>query len=315
MPNIALLNYCNLKCPYCFANTFIEDKDKQLITIEQLDKILNFIIQTPIDRIGLIGGEPTLHPQFKEILLHTISFCESHQTQYMPVVFTNGIELEKYSKFFKKAHALINLNEPEIVGQEKWEKINNSLQKLDMLGAMEKNITFGINLYPNIKNYYYIFDIAKKYGKKFIRCSYTAPACQFITTNKEEYYSQGKTLFLNFLEEAAKNNILIHMDCNKIPLCYFDNKEQEFILKNCDNYTSWCKPVLDITPDFKAVSCFGTYNLIDLNKFNNLNEVERYANIKYMDPKRLKNQTGKCLNCPKAENLTCQGGCLSFVQN
>jgi len=39
MANIAVLNYCNLKCPYCFANEFIEE-NKQFITDEQLDDIL-----------------------------------------------------------------------------------------------------------------------------------------------------------------------------------------------------------------------------------------------------------------------------------
>ena len=63
--NIAITNYCNLKCPYCFANKFIES-EKQSITEDQLDKILDFLFYSNLNKykhkIGIIGGEPTLHP-------------------------------------------------------------------------------------------------------------------------------------------------------------------------------------------------------------------------------------------------------------
>lgn len=66
MPNIILTEYCNLKCPYCFASTMIEEaKDYKNITMEQLDNILNWLYPTAIEGefgIGLIGGEPLLHP-------------------------------------------------------------------------------------------------------------------------------------------------------------------------------------------------------------------------------------------------------------
>jgi uncharacterized radical SAM superfamily Fe-S cluster-containing enzyme len=34
MANIALNNYCNLKCPYCFAGTMIDTNNNKNITIE-----------------------------------------------------------------------------------------------------------------------------------------------------------------------------------------------------------------------------------------------------------------------------------------
>jgi hypothetical protein len=43
-------------------------------------------------------------------------------------------------------------------------------------------------------------------------------------------------------------------------------------------YQSICQPVIDITADFKASSCFGSYEdtLIDCSLFDNLTEIERY---------------------------------------
>ena len=35
MPNIIITNYCNLSCPYCFANDIIQTK-KHNITLDEL---------------------------------------------------------------------------------------------------------------------------------------------------------------------------------------------------------------------------------------------------------------------------------------
>lgn len=316
MPNIALLNYCNLSCPYCFANEFIEE-NKQIITLEQLNKILNFIqksfINNKKERIGLIGGEPTLHPQFKEILLTCCTFCEENNLQ-QPLIFTNGIELAPYIKFLDKSKALINLNEPDIVGTIKWNKIENNLNTLNELNLLQKKITIGINIYPDIQNFSYIFEIAKKYNLSSIRSSIVAPTCHYLHQNKDDYYNLMKEIFLKFIQQGIKDNIKIHLDCNKIPLCYFTKEEKQIVLQACDNFTNYCQPVVDITPDFKATSCFGTYNLIDLNEFDNLEEVHRYFLFHDIYDKTIKNGTGKCKDCKKFNNFSCQGGCLAFAK-
>ena len=70
MPNIAVTNFCNLSCPYCFANEFIAESDKQYLTQEQLITILNFLTTSSrsLGKIGIIGGEPTLHPNIKNLI-------------------------------------------------------------------------------------------------------------------------------------------------------------------------------------------------------------------------------------------------------
>ena len=313
MPNIALLNYCNLNCPYCFANKFIEE-EKQLLSIEQLDNILNFLSQeiTSIQKIGLIGGEPTLHPQFEQILIKIINFCNMYNIK-KPIVFSNGILIKKYAKFFANdATLLLNLNSPNVIGEENWDKILDGIDFLGILGALKYNTTFGFNIYPTMKDYEYIFKLAKKYNQPKIRCSYVAPANNFLTKNKEEYYINGKKIFLDICDMALQYNIQLKLDCNRIPLCYFNDIEQKKINNICTNNITWCNPIIDITPDFKATCCFGTYNTVDLTDFNNIEEVKRYFLFNETYPRIKQNNLERCKSCKKFSNYICSGGCLGF---
>ena len=316
MPNIAITNYCNLRCPYCFADNFIQT-EKNNITLEELHNIFNFLKkeQQKTYRIGVIGGEPTIHPDFAQILKEIIKFS-SEQKLHRPTVFSNGILLSKYSFFFgNEASVLLNLNPPEVIGKDKWHSIENTLKNLEYSQAFaNNNVNFGINLYLDIPNWQYIFDLSKNYNQDQIRCSIVAPTCQFKDMPKTEYYTANKELFLNFLSDANKNNITVRMDCNRIPLCYFSEKEKEFILKQTKNYTSYCNSVVDISHDMKAVCCFGIDIPVDVNQFQNLSHLERYFQLKQMASLIEHNKIDKCKNCPKIDLLECYGGCLSFAK-
>lgn len=67
MPNLMLTNWCNYKCPYCFGMDFMAPQmAKKNMSQETFSHILSWLSQTPdIDSIHLMGGEPTLHPDFE----------------------------------------------------------------------------------------------------------------------------------------------------------------------------------------------------------------------------------------------------------
>ena len=133
MPNIILTEYCNLQCSYCFASKMIEEKtdDTKNISLEQLDIILKWLLPsaTSLERIGLIGGEPTLHPQFKEILGKINSFNEFTNTP--SIVFTNGINLSEFLPVIgPNMSILINVN--KLTGKP-LNKLNSVLDEINYL--------------------------------------------------------------------------------------------------------------------------------------------------------------------------------------
>ncbi len=73
---------CNLECPACFIKAH---RDGEHVPFEAIKKIANFMAQQGLVEVRLTGGEPTLHPQFLEIL---------HMFQSLGIyvsVATNGV--------------------------------------------------------------------------------------------------------------------------------------------------------------------------------------------------------------------------------
>lgn len=315
MPNIILTEYCNLQCPYCFADPMIEEAKQEKnknITLDQLDKIFNWLLPSAISkdfRVGLIGGEPTLHPQFSDILTKTNAFCSN--TKSSAIVFTNGILLKQFIPLFgQNMAALINVNRLK-------ENLNNQLiESLDETNKLnwfkERKITLGCNLYLYENDYSFFWNIVDRYKDiQIVRMSVTAPIEKIYKENKELYYNQMKETFLDFLNEAKKRNIEISFDCNQIPLCFFTEEEQKFILSMGYKKNNFCDPVIDITPNFKATCCFGVYNPVDCSRFKDLENLTKYFQTSIV-LKTLHNNNSLCKDCEQLELMQCQGGCLSF---
>ena len=66
--NLMVNNYCNLHCPYRFAQEEMHSKKVMNITIENYKIFLDFLKKNDMDSVRLIGGEPTLHPDLDKLI-------------------------------------------------------------------------------------------------------------------------------------------------------------------------------------------------------------------------------------------------------
>ena len=322
MANIILTSYCNLHCPYCFASKMIKTEDIKNIPLEQFKKTLNWIGEDD-DEIGLIGGEPTLHPQFKEILNIIEEYSQRRKTPHGFTLFTNGIYLDKYIYDLpQNMGILINVNQPEAMTTEQYSKMIKNISTLSRMGwtvnnpPYQKRVTIGCNICQEITDYNFLWNIVKTFNIKEIRVSVVAPTKKEQLADKEGYYNLMKPIFLDFVKKAIENGVILHPDCNQIPGCYFTKEEIDMINKvyppdEREHYRC-CRPVIDISIDFSATSCFGCYERINCKNFKNLNELYRYIVYKVMAVRIACNGTGKCATCEKFNFLQCQGGCLAF---
>ena len=325
MPNIIITNNCNLSCPYCFASS-ITSQQIQNIDINQFEDILQWCLNNNYNEahIGLIGGEPTLHPQFKEILLKLQEYHNDPNLHLSSILFTNGLNLLPFLDYIPdNMSILINVNDLDSNNQNKLLKTLDTLyekqwlqdQHIVKLFALQPKVVLGCNLYKDKTDYSFFWKIIDKYPEinKALRLSIVAPTTEYDKNHKEEYYSTMLPIFIKFIEESKKRYFKIFNDCNQIPICYLENnKELLNNLQECFiNKPHICAPVIDINQDFQATSCFGISDFIDCNHFKNINELSEYFKYKCIAKKMLE-KNDKCQNCEKFKFLKCQGGCFAF---
>ncbi len=76
---------CNLKCKWCYAQEYIHDGST--MNYQLATELISLISTLGIRKVYLIGGEPTIHPDFFRILDLT------NQQELETVVVTNGVLL------------------------------------------------------------------------------------------------------------------------------------------------------------------------------------------------------------------------------
>ena len=327
MTNIILTQKCNLKCTYCFANEFV-NKETSEISFENFITAFNFIISSKKDQIGLIGGEPTLHPYFKEILEYILKIRKTNKFKNRIILYTNGIMVEPYINLLKELNSwvLVNCNAPEIIGKPNYDKLTDNIIKLHK--ALKYHSNLGINLFNKEMNTDFIFDLLKITKSKYLRISLTVPNCS-VNFEPISYYKDNKEFIISFIKKCFENNILPSFDCNSIPQCIFSNKEKDFLfdfkkyykkslftIKPPFNLISYpkCFPVIDIFPDLTAVRCFGTskYMRIPIKDFDSSLHIKKYFQAEIDRYADLLPASKQCQDCIRKKSLECTGGCLVY---
>lgn len=331
MANIMINKVCNLNCSYCFANEFVNKIDsdvnlrnKNNISIENFKKAIEFVLTEKGERIGIIGGEPTLHPQFKELMEILINDDRVKSVN----LFTNGVFLDKYFDILSspKFSMLINLNSPKEIGEKAYEKTLRNLDVLIKERYMGNRIGLGINMHKEDFDYKYMIKALKRYNFKSVRTSIVVPNIDDErNSDPVEYFKRMKPHVFKFFRELEFNGIMPTYDCNLMPACVTTQEEKEWLRsfyrfeKSAKKYcnlvdNSKCGVVLDILSDLSAVRCFGMSReeKVYIKDFRNVREIRGYFmnnfdNFAYRVP-----SSEVCRTCKLRLNGSCMGGCLAF---
>ncbi|HCW08953.1 MAG TPA: radical SAM protein [Cytophagales bacterium] len=94
---VEITDRCNLTCPTCYAGSSPTYGNHR--TLDEVKKMLDTIVENERepDVVQISGGEPTIHPQFFEILDYAKSLPIKHL-----MVNTNGITIAKDFEFAKR---------------------------------------------------------------------------------------------------------------------------------------------------------------------------------------------------------------------
>lgn len=321
MANIVMTNVCNLKCPYCFANEFVNHNSDD-ISFENFREATEFILGDGKGHIGLIGGEPLLHHDFKKCL----SFLLEDKRVRGIIIYTNAVAADKFLNELAadKVRLLINCNPPSDMGEASFKKMCENIEELIVNRHMKERITLGINMYKPDFEYEYILKLLLRYKFDHVRVSITVPNSEDSKKRSAiDDFTAIKPRMKEFFKAALQYGIQPRFDCNKFPVCLWNDADRtEFakfyvgkrdeLLEQMSNVE--CNPVIDITPDLTAIRCFGMSDCSkeSIRDFRNIDELRHYYMNEFDSFKFNTVCDKKCIDCYNRKTMHCTGGCLSY---
>jgi MoaA/NifB/PqqE/SkfB family radical SAM enzyme len=209
--HILLNQSCNLSCDYCFAKILL---NKKQMSFENFKVILEFLKNNMDSMLHLIGGEPTLHPKFREFVSYALNNYP-HLTKIS--IITNGsfqsslFDGLNLSKFLFSVNVTDRIRTPAL---------------LKNLLFIKKN-TNELHICINIRDISFDFDSYLSFLKEIrphkVYLNITLPQEDnknvFLITSDPNF----KRKFVLFTKDILSMGISIGQDCFT-PCCYFDSE-------------------------------------------------------------------------------------------
>ncbi|MCK4836877.1 MAG: radical SAM protein, partial [Candidatus Aminicenantes bacterium] len=255
MPNIIFNSYCNRNCVYCFAQKKNEGPYKQL-SLDNLVIISDFLEKSHTNQVTVLGGEPTLHPEFNLFLRYLIS------RGFTISVFSNGMInppvlkeireiIHEWQLDYKKLKFIINVNEPKYRSVQENEMEEKTFQELSQF------ISLSFNIFEKSCNMDFLVDLILDFNLiPRIRLGLAAPILgkenKFLPI-KDYRIIAGKIIKLS--ELCQQNSIDFGFDCG-FPLCIFSDENIGKLYKNMTRLQFVCEPVIDIDAELNTIYCY-----------------------------------------------------------
>ena len=309
MPNLMLTNWCNYKCPYCFGIDNMAPKiAKQNMSQATFTSIIDWLSKTPeIKTIHLMGGEPTLHPDFEQIVEYLLA-RDFHITVFSNLA-TNQAPIYAQKLADLPVIWVVNINPPHTWNESQKRRITASLKSL----GRKASITF--NVMPDNENNTWAIELIKEYGlNKVIKVGFVLPT---LTGSNyyldDDEYNVAAEKIVRLAQEAANDDIRFEYECG-VPTCVFSDEQLGILWKSGSAFDSSCCSRMDITPDGKIIYCLplATKFAIPFSDFPTYPEAKHWFEKKLYPYRRL-GRTENCYKCNLMRPDSCNGGCLAKI--
>lgn len=310
MPNIILNSYCNRNCIYCFAKKKNQGPYQQL-SLDHLIKICDFLENSRINQVNILGGEPTLHPEFNLFLRYLVS------RGFMITVFSNGMinqpvlknikeTIDEWGLDYNRLKFVMNVNEAKYrtAKEDKMEKMT--------FQTLNRYIGLSFNIFEKDCDMNFLVDLINDFELiPRIRLGLAAPIMgrNNIFLPIEAYPDIARKI-IRLSERCQKNSIDFGFDCG-FPLCIFTDAEIGKLYKNMTHLQFVCDPVLDIDADLNVIYCYplSEYQTLKLQDFKNVAEIYDHFRSSLEKDDEKKGIYPECRDCQYRLRGRCSGGC------
>ncbi|MCF6158543.1 MAG: radical SAM protein [wastewater metagenome] len=316
--NIAITNVCNRRCPFCYQSKIMENAKNSggtEISLENFLHVIDFIIKSGEHKLHMVGGEPTLHRSFAEIVRIVGENPFIHQV----ILFTNGefkpSTIEPIIKYSNKFVISINVPEPRYETGSRLKRLHNNLQHLSLNG-----VPFDLSYVVSTPDFdmSFLLDYTEKYGIKSLRWALAFPVVERAHhIVKEELKNIGRKV-VSSLRMLNARGIKTYVDC-PLPYCIFSDEDMGFLSRESLSVVNWgyCGLTLEVNPDLTIKACpvQREQERVPLSFFRNMQEMERFFFAKMSVYKANHILFEECRDCRYYLNNRCQGGCLGYSKD
>jgi MoaA/NifB/PqqE/SkfB family radical SAM enzyme len=308
--NLAISAVCNQNCPYCFTVDHLNrlESGQDFLAPADFEARLSFLERSGIDEIRLLGGEPTLHPQFVELI------GRARRTGKPIIIFSNGLMPEKALSHLAslspaECTVLVNVNEPRAVGEEVHARRCAAIRRLG------ERVLLGFNIYRVDFQLDFLLPMIAEAGcRPAIRLGMAQPCLSGDNTyvHPGQYVAIGRKI-ARFARDAARAGVALEFDCGFVR-CMFSDADLA-MLKASGADVGWrCNPVLDIDIEGWVIHCYPLSGLggVPLTPAADAAAVRRA----FESRSRAYRQAGvfpECSTCPFKLSDECSGGCLAVT--
>jgi len=306
MANLSITTICNKKCAYCFANDSRNESGDAIFDHEIFSQALDYLERSGLKQVRLLGGEPTLHPDFTSFVTRALD------RGFDIMLFTNGLMHESVLDFLNslpqnRLTILLNTVHP---GEKDTRGITRQKQVMGKLGPV---IIPGLNIYRSNLDLDYLLDYIIRYDlRKEIRMGLAHPVLsrKNIFLHPKEYKKIGYEIAL-FKMKVKQYGILLGFDCGFVP-CMFPDEYFELLSAELKKAGTCCHPIIDLLADGSFIACYPLNNLMRI-KINSLMVAEELVKDfnTAISPYKEIGIYPYCTSCPLFGNR-CNGGCMSF---
>lgn len=319
--NVLVSNSCNRRCPYCFAAERVSYTTRdaaqarpapRFISLQDFDRVLDFACRSKVKKLGILGGEPSTHPEFPALLERALD-------RRLPIkVFTNGLwrdrDIETVGRFdealTKRLSLVVNVNEPSITSERE------QARQRRLFEALGDRCLPSFNIYDVGFDASFLVDLIARYGmRRHIRLGVAQPLAEMSSEHVPvERYPELAPSLMKLVDRCDEHDISVGFDCG-FTLCMFSPEEiGRMHLAGCE-FKSSCGPAVDVGTDLSVWSCFPLSTFaggVVLQDFEDMRSLVRHFQTQFA---RLY-ATGSmdaCIGCKHLKRKQCTGGCAAHV--
>lgn len=318
-PNILLTETCNLACPFCFARQTMAKTGKREMGIGDFQRLLDFLKKNGQTEVRLMGGEPTLHSRFRDIVDCALS------RGFVIRLFTNASFPENLAQWMadKKQSITysVNLTAIAFAPEDKKAFAEKNLKILGEASKVYGSITVDR---ADFERYVPMVALVETHKFEYVRI---AIANNMVANSSNgsvaDDYKSIIAVVVKLADKLKKKGVpRLSFNCGFTP-CMFAGGEIKRLLEEGIKLRGWgCRGKagpFDVSADLCTFPCYLTNDLkaARIFDFKNIELAKAHNDDLYAYKLRGSSlfPTDKCKKCIFFKKKECDGPCLGYIYN